>query len=72
MVGSVQEWPSVKGSAPCCRSSIIIGTGMLASQNSVDGAGDVDDGVDSDVDFDVDDGAGGHRASWAASKNGRG
>ena len=37
---------------------------MLASQNSVDG--------DGDVDFDVDDGAGGHRASWAASKNGRG
>ena len=68
-MGSVQEWPSVKSSAPCCRSSIIIGTGMLASQNSLDGDGDVDDGVDSDVDFDD---AGGHRAWWAASKNGRG
>ena len=51
---------------------------MVASQNSVDGDGDVDDGVDSDVDFDVDEGAGdvddgadGHRAWWAASKNGR-
>ena len=44
---------------------------MLASQNSVDGDGDVDDGVDSDVDFDVDDVDDGHRASWAASKNGR-
>ena len=41
---------------------------MLASQNSVDGAGDVDDGVDSGVDFDVDDG---RRAWWSASKNGR-
>ena len=40
-------------------------------KNSVDGDGDVDDCVDSDVDFDVAGVAGGPRASWAASKNGR-